>query len=346
MTTKSAGLIDLRSDTVTQPPDEMRKAMAAAVVGDDVYREDPTINDLEILAANIMGKESAVFVPSGSMGNLVSGLSWCPRGSEAIVGDNSHILLNEVGALAAFGAVQMRPIPTNYKGMLNPDQVRKTIRPKVGFFPTTGMVEIENTHNRAGGTAISRSEIEEVLEIAHQSDIPVHLDGARIFNAAIAQSMPVDELVANIDSLTFCLSKGLSCPVGSLVCGSEEFINRARKFRKMLGGGMRQAGILAAAGIWALNNMVSRLIEDHDNAQKMFSLLQNISEVEVLNKSVDTNMVYLRPRNIETGLFVSRLKEKGVLVGSMYGSVRMVTHYGINSEDIDATVEAIEHTLK
>ena len=158
--------------------------------------------------------------------------------------------------------------------------------------------------------------------------------------------MPVDELVANIDSLTFCLSKGLSCPVGSLVCGSEEFINRARKFRKMLGGGMRQAGILAAAGIWALNNMVSRLIEDHDNAQKMFSLLQNISEVEVLNKSVDTNMVYLRPRNIEPGLYVRRLKEKGVLVGSMYGSVRMVTHYGINSEDIDATVEAIEHTLK
>ena len=346
MTTKSAALIDLRSDTVTQPPDEMRRAMAAAVVGDDVYREDPTINDLEILAAKIMGKESAVFVPSGSMGNLVSGLSWCSRGSEAIVGENSHILLNEVGALAAFGAVQMRPIPTNYKGMLNPDQVRKTIRPKEGFFPTTGMVEIENTHNRAGGTAISRSEIEEVLEIAHQSDIPVHLDGARIFNAAIAQSMPVDELVANIDSLTFCLSKGLSCPVGSLVCGSEEFINRARKFRKMLGGGMRQAGILAAAGIWALNNMVSRLIEDHDNAQKMFSLLQNISEIEVLNKSVDTNMVYLRPRNIETGLFVSRLKEKGVLVGSMYGSVRMVTHYGINSEDIDATIEAIEHTLK
>ena len=165
MTTKSAGLIDLRSDTVTQPPDEMRKAMAAAVVGDDVYREDPTINDLEILAANIMGKESAVFVPSGSMGNLVSGLAWCPRGSEAIVGDNSHILLNEVGALADYGAVQMRPIPTNYKGMLTPDQVRKTNRPQEGFFPTTGMVEIYNTLNRAGGTAISRSEFEEVLDI-------------------------------------------------------------------------------------------------------------------------------------------------------------------------------------
>lgn len=346
MTLKSTNFIDLRSDTVTQPPDEMRASMAAAELGDDVYKEDPSINKLEKLSAKIMNKEDALFVPSGSMGNLISGLTWCPQGSEAIVGDSSHILLNEVGALAAFGGVQMRAVPTNFRGVPDTEHLSAAIRPSSGFFPTTSMIEIENTHNRAGGAAITVSEIEAIVEIAHQSDVPVHLDGARIFNSAVAQNIPVHELVDPVDSVTFCLSKGLSCPVGSVVCGSTKFIEKARKIRKMLGGGMRQGGILAAAGIWALGNMVNRLSEDHENARKLADSLRHIPRLEVLHDSIETNMVYLRPLSMNTGDFLSRLKENGVLAGASYGSVRLVTHYGINSEDIDEVIESISHSVK
>lgn len=337
--------IDLRSDTVTHPTPEMRRAMAEAELGDDVYSEDPTVNQLEALAAQLTGKEAGLFVTSGSMGNLVSGLAWCERGTEAIVGDTAHILINEVGSLATLGGVQMRAVPTDRRGLPHADAVAAAIRPSSGFFPRTAMVELENTHNRAGGTALSPADMRSVADVAHEHGVPVHLDGARVFDSAVAQSVAVAELVGCVDSLTFCLSKGLSCPVGSVVCGTEEFIGKARRMRKLVGGGMRQAGVLAAAGIWALEHMVERLAEDHANARRLGEGLASISGIDVLTDPVETNMVYLKPA-IGSEAFIAGLRERGVRCGGAYGMVRMVTHYGVNAEDIDEALEAIEATMK
>ena len=341
MTNATTHVIDLRSDTVTQPTPEMRRAMAEADLGDDVYREDPTVNRLEVLAAGIMGKEAALFVTSGSMGNLVSGLAWCDRGTEAIIGAGAHILINEMGSLAALGGVQMRAVPADVRGLPDPDAVATAIRPASGFFPRTAMVELENTHNSAGGTALTVEQMRTVADVAHERDVPVHLDGARVFDAAVATGVPASEIAACVDSLTFCLSKGLACPVGSVVCGTEEFIAKARRMRKLVGGGMRQAGVLAAAGIWALEHMVDRLAEDHANARRLADGLRGVPGIKVRIGVVETNMVYLSPAAMSAEAFIAGLRERGVLCGGGYGLVRLVTHYGVNAEDIDEALDVI-----
>lgn len=338
--------IDLRSDTVTLPSPEMRQAMAAAEVGDDVYREDPSINLLEERAAAVTGKEAALYVASGSMGNLVSGLSWCARGDEAIVGRMDHILMNEVGSLGTFGGVQIRAVETDQRGFLLPAAVERAIRPPRGFFPRTAMVNVENTQNRGGGAAFTSDEIKSVADVAHAHGVHVHMDGARIFNAAVTTGESVADLAANADSVTFCLSKGLGCPVGSVVCGSSDFIDRARHHRKMLGGGMRQGGVLAAAGLYALDHMVERLAEDHANARRLADGLRHVDGIRVIYDDTPSNMVYMRPVGMPPADFIARLRERGVLCGGQEDWVRMVTHYGINAEDIDEALEAIASAVK
>ena len=248
--------VDLRSDTVTHPTPAMREAMAAAEVGDDVYGDDPTLNRLEAMAAERLGKEAAVFVASGTMGNLVSILSHAQRGDEIIIGDKSHIFRSEAGGASALGGVAYNTIRNDDRGMLDPDEVEAAIKPPNVHFTRTAMIGLENTHNAAGGAVLTAEDTKVIADIAHRHEIPLHLDGARIFNASVALETPVAELVAEADSLSFCLSKGLSCPVGSIICGSNDFIQEARRWRKVVGGSMRQVGIIAAAGIVALDSMV------------------------------------------------------------------------------------------
>jgi threonine aldolase len=339
-------VIDLRSDTVTQPTPAMRQAMAEAELGDDVYGEDPTVNRLEEEAARIMGKEAALLVVSGSMGNLVSALAWCNRGDEAIVGEDAHILINELGSVTALGGVQMRSVPTDRRGMLEAGGVQATIRPASGFFPRTALVCLENTHNRGNGAAFSVGEMRVVADLAHRRDIPVHIDGARLFNASVALGVPPAELAGVADSLSFCLSKGLSCPVGSVVCGSAAFIARARRVRKLLGGGMRQAGVIAAAGVVALESMVERLAEDHANAQRLAQGLARLPGFDVDPAHIETNIVYANVTGAAPAGLVSALRERGVLANGMDNWVRFVTHYGINAEDVDEALDGIEATMK
>ncbi|MGB3905549.1 MAG: low-specificity L-threonine aldolase, partial [Anaerolineae bacterium] len=284
-------IIDLRSDTVTQPTRAMREAMYEAVVGDDVFGEDPTVNALEALAAEKVGKEAALFVASGTMGNLVSILTHCRRGDEVIMGDRAHIFIHEVGAAAAFAGVQVHIVPNQPDGMLNPEDVEKAIRGEDIHFPPTRLVCLENTHNRCGGCVLSPVQMDSVSTPVRERGIAVHLDGARVFNASVSLGVDVKELTRNVDSVMFCLSKGLSAPVGSMVAGSEEFIRRARKNRKMLGGGMRQAGIIAAAGIVALNEMVDRLAEDHANARLLAGGLKEIDGLDVDLNTVQSDIV-------------------------------------------------------
>jgi len=339
--------IDLKSDTVTLPTDEMREAMKNAEVGDDVYKEDPTINRLEDLAAKKLKKEAALFVPSGSMGNLIAIMTHCQRGEEAILEAESHFYYYEVGSISAIAGVIPRLIVGN-KGVPNPQDIEKAFREENIQYPKTTLVCLENTHNRAGGTIIPPEVTEEICQIAHQRNILVHLDGARIFNAAVALNIEPTDLTKNVDSVMFCLSKGLCAPVGSILIGSKEFIQRARKNRKMLGGGMRQAGILAAAGIIALENMVERLREDHENARLLGIGLAAITGLKVDLGTVQTNMVYfdLQESDMNTAQFLPKLAKYNI-----FGSprpptkVRLVTHYGISKEDIYTTIEVIREIL-
>ncbi|MBI4571377.1 MAG: low-specificity L-threonine aldolase, partial [Chloroflexi bacterium] len=273
--------IDLRSDTLTHPTPAMREAMAKAEVGDDVFGEDPTVRRLEQMAAERMGKEAAVFVASGTMGNLVSLLAHCGRGDEAIVGSEAHVLHYEAGGVPGLGGVQLRPVRNDGHGMIDLDELEATIRLENVHFPRTSAVCLENTHNRCGGGVLTAEETAAVARIARRHGVAVHLDGARIFNAAVALGVAPSELAAQADSVTFCLSKGLSAPVGSLVCGSAEFVQRARRMRKMVGGGMRQAGVIAAAGIVALETMVDRLAEDHEHAQLLARGLAQLPGIRI-----------------------------------------------------------------
>src|SRR5215472_48552 len=268
-------VIDLRSDTLTMPTPEMRRAMAEAELGDDVFREDPTVNRLQEMAAERMGKEAALLVTSGTQGNLVGILSHTQRGDEIIVGDQSHVFHYEVAGAAVVGSLQLRTV-RNIDGMLDPAEVEAAIRPQDVHAPRTGVVCLENTHNRNGGAPLSASHTKAVADVAHRHGVLVHLDGARVFNAAVALDVDVRELTAPVDSVTFCLSKGLAAPVGSVLCGSKDYVETARKYRKMLGGGMREAGIIAAAGIVALTTMVDRLAEDHANARLIADRLAEI----------------------------------------------------------------------
>lgn len=340
-------IIDLRSDTVTHPTDAMREAMYRAEVGDDVFGEDPTVNRLEEMAAAIIGKEAAVFVASGTMANLVSVLAHTQRGDEVVLGNEAHIFIYEVGGAAAFGGLQMRPIP-NAKGRLDPRDVEAAIRPAALTYPRTGLICLENTHNRCGGAVLTPEYTATIAEIAHKNGIPLHLDGARIFNASVALGVQPKELAAPVDSASFCLSKGLSCPAGSLVCGSKEFIKKARKYRKMVGGGMRQAGILAAAGIVALEQMIDRLAEDHENARILAEGLADILGIAIDPKAVETNIVIfeLASEALSPTQFIGRLASLGLKVTSMGGSrIRMVTHYGIERADVEKALRIVRQVL-
>ena len=332
-------IIDLRSDTVTRPTPEMRRAMAEAEVGDDVFGDDPTVNELERRAAELMGKEAAVLVASGTMGNITALLSHTQRGDEVIVGSEAHILLAEVGGTGALAGAVLRPLPNDARGRLDPAAVEGIIRPQNVHFQRTALVCLENTHNRCGGAVLTVEDTETIAEVAHRHGVAVHLDGARIFNAAVALGIAARELSAPADSVTFCLSKGLSAPVGSLLCGSQDFIDRARRNRKMLGGGMRQAGILAAAGLVALDSMIDRLAEDHENAAVLARGLAELPGIEIDPNVVQTNLVFFRLIDEPAQSFSQRLKEAGILAGaSGPRSIRMVTHHGIERRHIDETL--------
>ncbi len=337
-------VIDLRSDTITHPTPEMRRAMFEAEVGDDVFGEDPTVNRLEALAAAKMGKEAGLFITSGTQGNLVAVLTHTRPGDEIILGDEAHILWYEVSGAATIGGVNMRTVPNDRDGRMEPGDIKRVIREQDIHCPRSTLLCLENTHNRCGGAVLTKEYMNEVCNVAHSRGLKVHLDGARIFNAAVALGLPAASLCENVDSVSLCLSKGLSAPVGSLVCGSEEFIDRARKFRKMLGGGMRQAGVIAAAGIVALETMVDRLAEDHANARRLARGLAGIEGIRLTVKDVSTNIVMfgLSPE-LSADDFVCRLEEAGVKVIALGDNmVRAVTHRMVSPSDIDEALTRIE----
>jgi len=337
-------IIDLRIDTVTHPTPEMQQAMFEAEVGDDVYGEDPTVNRLEEMAAERMGKEAALFTSSGTQSNLIAVLTHTRHGNEIILGSDAHILWYEAGGASALGGVVMRTIPNDKYGRLTLGDVERIIRGKNLHFPETTLLCLENTHNRCGGAVLTADYTDAICHLAHAHGLKVHLDGARIFNAAIALNVPVSTLTKSVDSVSFCLSKGLSAPVGSLLCGSRDFIERARKFRKMLGGGMRQAGVLAATGIVALETMVNRLREDHANAKKLACGLANIKDIALEKDDVITNIVMfdLSPE-LSASAFTEGLEKAGVKVGSRGGNqFRAVTHCMVSSSDIDEVIVRIE----
>jgi len=337
-------VIDLRSDTVTHPTPEMRKAIFEAEVGDDVYGEDPTVNRLEAMAAEIMGKEAALFTTSGTQSNLIAVLTHTKHGDEIIVGDQAHMLWYEMGSASALGGVTIRTVPNDSCGRLSLDDIDRTIRGKDIHYPETTLLSLENTHNRCGGTGLTPDYTDDVCDLAHRRGLKVYLDGARIFNAAVALSVPAYRLTQNVDSVGLCLSKGLSAPVGSLLCGNKDFIERARKFRKMLGGGMRQAGIIAAAGIVALETMVDRLAEDHANATRLAEGLSNIEGITLAQDEIATNIVMfdLSPE-LSTAEFSEGLETDGVKVGFRDGGpFRVVTHCMVSSSDIDEALARIE----
>ena len=340
-------VIDLRSDTATHPTPEMRQAMAEAEVGDDMSGEDPTANRLEALAAEMLGKEAAVFVSSGTMGNLVSILTHCQRGDEIIMGDKSHIYRAEAGGASALGGVAYHPLTNDDRGMLDPDEVASAIHPDNPHYAPTKMVALENTHNGCGGAVLTPEDTKAVADVAHEHEIPFHIDGARIFNAAVYLEAPVSELVKSADTVQFCLSKGLSAPVGSMVCGSHEDVETARRWRKALGGAMRQVGVIAAAGIVALETMVDRMAEDHSNARKLAQGLSKIPGIDIDPDSLPTNLVFLTVDGASSPELARRLDERGVKVSARPGDVwRLVTHSDIASEDIDRALDVIDTTFR
>lgn len=343
-------IVDLRSDTVTQPTPEMRSAMAQARVGDDVYGEDPTINRLQQMAAEMLGKEAGLFIPSGTMGNLTAALAHCNRGDEVILGHLSHTFLYECGGISSLGGVHSHQVRNQPDGTLELDDIREAVRFEDSHFPITRLIILENTHNRCGGVSIDPEYTNQVASIARQHDINLHLDGARIFNAAAALNVSARELADPFDSVTFCLSKGLCAPVGSVLCGSHEFIYRAHRVRKQLGGGMRQAGILAAAGIVALESMVDRLVEDHARAKKLASGLKDFPGVLVDPGSPSTNMIYIKLDRERLSLpakeIAGRLDEQGVKTGVVnQDRFRLVTHYWIDDDDVEITLNAFRNVL-
>jgi threonine aldolase len=337
-------IIDLRSDTVTHPTDKMRQAMFEADVGDDVYGEDPTVNRLEAIAADRMGKEAALFTSSGTQSNLIAVLTHTRHGNEIILGSEAHIFWYEVGGASAVAGVTMRTIPNDKYGQFAINDIEFAIRDKGLHFPETKLLCLENTHNRCGGAILTADYTEEVCNLAHSYGLSVHLDGARIFNAATALETPVSSLTKCVDSVSFCLSKGLSAPIGSLLCGSRDFITKARKFRKMLGGGMRQVGILAAAGIVALETMLDRLREDHANARRLARGLTNIRGISLESSDVPTNIVmFALSPELSISDFTRGLDKEGVKIGLRGRNLfRAVTHRMVSSLDIDEVIHRIE----
>jgi threonine aldolase len=342
-------LVDLRSDTVTKPTPEMREAMAEAEVGDDVYRDDPTVNRLEALAADMLGKEASLFVPSGTMGNLLALLVHCQRGDEVIVGDKSHIYLNEAGGMAALGGLHPCPVSNQADGTLALDDILTSIRSEDVHHPITRLICLENTQNICGGVPLSVEYTHQVGELARKNHLSLHVDGARIFNAAAALNVSVKELVEPADSIMFCLSKGLASPVGSMLVGSNKFIARARHLRKMLGGGMRQVGVLAAAGIISLEKMTRRLGDDHVRAKKIADGLRQVKGVEVDAGSPSTNMVYLNLSDdvkVNSSQVAEQAKKLGVLLDAENARrFRLVTHYWVDDAGVEKTIAAFREAL-
>jgi len=337
--------VDLRSDTVTHPTPEMRRAMAKAEVGDDVYGDDPTTNRLQARAAEMLGKEAGLFVTSGTQGNLVSLLAHCTRGDAFLVGDRAHIYQSEAGGTSVLGGIVMKTVPNNADGTLNPADIRSAGAKGDYHKPRVKVLAIENTQNLCGGVALSPKQVAAHVEVAREMGLKVHLDGARLFNAAIYHRVDARKLTAGVDSLTFCLSKGLSCPIGSVICGSKEFIDEANRWRKILGGGMRQVGIIAAAGLVALDSMIDRLAEDHENARKLAAGLAEIEGLELDPKSVQTNIVRFSVPSGKGVQIARGLYDEGVYINPGEVSLRVVTHYGIDREDIDYTLEAARRVV-
>ena len=339
-------MIDLRSDTLTNPTQSMRDAMASAEVGDDVFQEDPTVQKLETLSAEKMGKEAALFVPSGCMGNLISLLSHCGRGDEILLGDRSHISLYEVGGVAALGGVHPRPLPNKNDGTISIDLLKKGIRHSDIHCPPTRLICLENTHNFCQGSPITPEYMTEVRKIANKFGLKIHLDGARIFNAAVALGVPVAKLTEKVDSVMFCLSKGLSAPVGSLVCGSSEFIIKARKARKMVGGGMRQVGHIAAAGLIAINEQVDRLQEDHDNAKFLASQLSDLDGIEVDVTRIKTNIIFFKLTGIDGEVLLNLLEHNQIKILMTDANVfRAVLHREVSKEQVQTVVKTFQSIL-
>jgi len=335
---------DFRSDTVTLPTPEMKQAIFDAELGDDVYGEDPTVNELERLSAELFGKEDAILVSTGTMGNLVSILSHCQRGEQIIIGDQSHIYRAEAGGFASLGGVVPRILPNNDDGTLDLNEIESNIEPIDIHRAPTKLVALENTANVVGGKVLSKEYMDSVKQICDKHQLNLHIDGARIFNASVALEMPVKELTKNVDSLTFCLSKGLGAPIGSVIVGNKEFISQARKWRKMVGGGMRQAGIIAAAGIVGMNNHYSQISKDHNNAKLFSEGMNKFKEISV--EEVQTNLVFFKLNIKNPGLLAEKLQSRNVLGGNAGFRWRFATHYGIEESDINETLNIFEESLK
>lgn len=333
--------IDLRSDTVTQPTDAMRQAMLHAEVGDDVYGEDPGVNALEAFGARLLGKQAALFVPSGTMSNLLAVMSHCQRGEGAILGNAAHIYRYEAQGSAVLGSVALQPLPMQRDGTLAFDDIKAALAPDDAHFVQTRLICLENTHN---GKVLPLSYLQEMGAFVAERGLKLHLDGARLFNAAVASETLVEVIAAPFDSISICLSKGLGAPVGSLLVGSHDFIARARRLRKMLGGGMRQAGILAQAGLFALEQHVTRLADDHRRAKRLAEGLAALPGIELDLSLVQSNMVFLRLREGESAPLLAFMKERGILF-SGYGELRLVTHLQINDDDIEEVIDAFTEYL-
>ncbi|RJP52876.1 MAG: low-specificity L-threonine aldolase [Anaerolineaceae bacterium] len=341
--------VDLRSDTVTKPTPEMREAMAEAEVGDDVYMDDPTVNALQEKASSMLGKQDALFVPSGTMGNLLALLVHCQRGDEAIVGDKSHIYINEAGGMSALGGIHPHPLMNQRDGTLALDDIRASIQTEDVHHTITRLICIENTQNVCGGIPLSAEYTAQVGRIAKENNLLFHIDGARIFNAAAALNVDVKDLTAPADSVMFCLSKGLVAPVGSILVGTKKFIARARHLRKMLGGGMRQTGVLAAAGLISLEKMTGRLGQDHAQAKNLFEGLKQVKGLK-LDASSSSNMVYFdlaEHVTLTEGQIMDQMKKRGVLVDwAGARRFRLVTHYWVDDDGVEQAVKAFAEVLK
>ncbi|MGH7902758.1 MAG: GntG family PLP-dependent aldolase [Candidatus Dormibacteraceae bacterium] len=339
-------MIDLRSDTVTLPTPEMRRAMAAAELGDDVMGGDPTVNRLQEMAAERLGKEAAILVPSGTMGNLIGLLVSAGRGEEVIADTDAHTFMYEAAGAAAVGGIQIRAVATE-RGVMSAGQVTAAVRPAGDDHqPRTAALTLEDTHNRHGGVAWPLPALRAAAAAGHEAGLTVHLDGARVFNAAVATGADVRDIAACADTITFCLSKGLCCPAGSIVCGPAGVIAEARRKRKMLGGGMRQSGVLAAAGIIALTSMVDRLAEDHANARRLAEGLAEMPGMKCDPTRAETDIVIVALTDMDPAAFLEGCRARGLLAGSMGGDrVRFVTHHGISAADIQATLEIVAETL-
>lgn len=331
-------IIDYRSDTKSRPTDAMRRAMVEAEVGDDVAGEDPTVNHLEEMAAELLGKEAALLTSSGTQSNLVAILAQCQRGEEIIVGDRSHIYNAEAGGPSVLGGIALHSVKNDENGMIDPIDIENAIRPDNIHYAPSKMLSLENTHNSAGGAVLTSEDTARMSQVAHSNGLAVHVDGARIFNAAVHLESPVSDLVKDVDSVSFCLSKGLGAPVGSILCGTREVIQEARRWRQMLGSGMRQAGIIAACGLVALRNF-NRLAEDHSNARKLINGLAEIPGIRINPDSLPTNLVFFDITNGKSSEMASGLREQGILVGERVDVTwRMVTHHNITTDDVDHTL--------